>query len=69
MKKINECNICYENYNECCKCKRCTFLCCPECFNNFILLKKINVLLADIKNNLVYYISNGLLRFIFNLIK
>ena len=32
---INECNICYQNYHEGFKCKRCVFLCCPTCFNNY----------------------------------
>jgi hypothetical protein len=36
--EINECNICYEKHNESFKCKRCTFSCCPKCFNNYYLL-------------------------------
>ena len=27
--------FCYEMLNENFKCKRCTFLCCPKCFNNY----------------------------------
>ena len=27
--------ICYETFNENFKCKRCTFLCCPKCFNSY----------------------------------
>ena len=42
MEEINECNICYEKHNEFFKCKRCTFSCCPKCFNNFFLTDKNN---------------------------
>ena len=37
----NECNICYENHDEFFKCKRCTFLSCPRCFNNFYFLDEV----------------------------
>ena len=30
LEEINECNICYEF-----KCKQCSFICCPTCFNRF----------------------------------
>ncbi len=31
---INQCNICYETFHDCFKCKRRVFLSCPRCFNN-----------------------------------
>ena len=37
-----ECHICYETFNESFRCKRCTFSCCPKCFNNFFLTDKNN---------------------------
>ena len=39
--EINECNICYNNHHESFKCKRCVFLCCPKCFNNFYFLDEV----------------------------
>ena len=41
LEEINECNICYTHYNECFKCKRCIFISCPRCFNNFYFLDEI----------------------------
>ncbi len=38
IEETNECNICYEFFYENFKCKRCSFICCPTCFNRFILL-------------------------------
>ena len=35
IEDINECCICYEIFNEFFKCTRCTFFCCPRCFNNY----------------------------------
>ncbi len=67
--EINECNICYESFNESFKCNRCTFYVVQIVFIISILPIKINVLFADIKNNLVYDILNGLLWFILNWIK
>ncbi len=40
IEEINECNICYESFNESFKCNRCSFLCCPKCFNNFYFTDK-----------------------------
>ena len=36
IEQTNECNICYDFFFENFKCKRCSFICCPRCFNNFI---------------------------------
>ena len=35
IEQTNECNICYELFFENFKCKRCSFICCPRCFNHF----------------------------------
>ena len=35
IEETNECNICYEYFFENFKCKRCSFICCPTCFNRF----------------------------------
>ena len=35
LEETNECNICYELFFENFKCKRCSFTCCPSCFNRF----------------------------------
>ena len=35
IEETNECNICYEFFFENFKCKRCSFICCPTCFNRF----------------------------------
>ena len=35
IEDFNECCICYEIFNESFECTRCTFLCCPRCFNNY----------------------------------
>ncbi len=42
IEEINECNICYENHHEFFKCNRCSFLCCPKCFNNFFFTDNNN---------------------------
>ena len=41
IQKIKECNICYTENKEIFKCKLCTFLCCPKCFNNFNFLHDV----------------------------
>ncbi len=38
----NECFICYDIFNESFKCRRCTFLCCPKCFNNYFFTDNNN---------------------------
>ncbi len=38
--EINEWNIRYQNHNEYFKCKRCIFLSCPKCFNNYYCLEE-----------------------------
>ena len=38
IEEMNECNICWNIFNECFKCKRCIFLCCPKCFNHYYFL-------------------------------
>ncbi len=38
IEEMNECNICWNNYHERFKCKRCIFLCCPQCFNHYYFL-------------------------------
>ena len=40
IEEINECYICFENHHECFKCKRCKFLCCTKCFNNYYFLEE-----------------------------
>ena len=40
MDEKNECDICYNQYHEFFKCKRCVFKCCPKCFNNFHFLEE-----------------------------
>ncbi len=35
VEETNECNICYEYFYENFKCKQCSFICCPTCFNRF----------------------------------
>ena len=42
IEDINECCICYEIFNESFKCTRCTFLCCPRCFNNYYFTENNN---------------------------
>lgn len=41
IEELNECDICYNKYKELFKCRRCTFLCCPKCFNNFYFLHDV----------------------------
>jgi hypothetical protein len=52
----NECSICYEDFNESFKCKRCTSYAVQNGLIVFIFLIIIIVIFADIKNNLIYYI-------------
>ena len=35
IEQTNECNICYDFFFENFKCKQCSFICCPTCFNSF----------------------------------
>ncbi len=35
IEEPNECNICYNQYHEFFKCKRCVFISCSKCFNKF----------------------------------
>jgi hypothetical protein len=47
IEEINECNICYKQYNESFKCNRCLW--CLNVSIIFILLIKITVLSTDLK--------------------
>ena len=41
LEENTECNICYNQYYNFFKCKRCTFRSCPRCFNNFYFLDDV----------------------------
>ena len=41
VEEINDCNICFNTNNKFFKCKRCVFICCPKCFNNFYFVDDV----------------------------